>query len=118
MKIAIIGMYPSSDNQIFHGIMRVTYNLSKALATIPNTSVTIITPYRMREILKKTSHVKGKIHIMKMNYFKYSWNLFIQHVYPVSLTQEEKHKNCVYCARSGCHGKCIGLYTYEKLCNV
>lgn len=84
LRIAIVGMYPSHANQIFEGIMRVTASLADALAILPETEVTVLTPHRMRHFLKKTT-VQKKDHLIikRMNYLTYIFHLLKNNLYDV-----------------------------------
>ena len=56
MKILCIGNYPLSADGHFTGPMRVLYNLAEALAGLPDTKVTVMTPHRMRSLFRKPEH--------------------------------------------------------------
>ncbi len=53
MRILFEGQYPSSEDGPFTGPMRVLYALSRAIASLPGCEVTVYTPHRMRDLLKK-----------------------------------------------------------------
>lgn len=69
LRILISGMYPQENMGIFSGTMRVVANLSQALSDLENTDVTLLTPFRFREIFKIHKKIKkGNLTILRFHY--------------------------------------------------
>ena len=52
MNILEIGLYPAHPDIVFHGLMRVVFHLSHALSRYDDLNVTVMTPHRMRYLVK------------------------------------------------------------------
>ena len=54
MKILLVGNYPACKDGPFTGPMRVVYYLAESLSKLDDTSVTVMTPHRMRNFFARS----------------------------------------------------------------
>ena len=84
MRIALAGIFPKDENQVFEGIMRVMSSLAESLAMLPDTDVTVLTPHRMRHLFRKTEKqtIRG-LTIQRMNYIAFACHMLSRNAYDI-----------------------------------
>jgi len=69
LKILFLGNYPLSAHGPFTGPMRVLYHLTEALADLPDTDITVMTPHRMHRLFSKSEQFGwGRADVYRMSY--------------------------------------------------
>jgi glycosyltransferase involved in cell wall biosynthesis len=75
LKILCLGNYPATEHGPFTGPMRVVYHLAEALADLPDTDVTVMTPHRMRRPFGRPEPFGwGRAQVLRISYTTMRFN--------------------------------------------